>query len=713
LVDEVTMHSAIIAKRLSLPSKKVNAAIDLFEDGATIPFVARYRKEKTGGLDEVQLRNISELILNLKEIDERRKTILKTLSKQGDLTEALRNKFLACQSKVELEDLYTPFKKSRKSKADIAKEKGLEPLATQIEKQPRNVDVSNLIKGYISANRGVPTSEIAWQGARDIVAERIAHQPKYRIQIRDILSQHGRLESKLNTKSKNHLDFKEYAGHSGRVASVTSHRYLALCRAEKQGGLRVKLVVDQSRTMQQLLRSCRYFPRSPLAQQFHCAVEDSLKRLLLPTAERAVRSFAKTKADEEAIDVFEKNLDALLMASPLGSKSVLGVDPGIRTGCKVAMVDKTGKFLAYQTIHLVGRNNAETTKLLNMIAKNRPQVIAIGNGTGGREAEKVVRSALKQIGNTNIQVVSVNEAGASIYSASDVARKELPNVDLTVRGAVSIARRLQDPLSELVKIDPKSIGVGQYQHDVDQSKLQRRLHQVVESCVNRVGVNLNTASETLLSYVAGIGPKMASSIVEHRSSNGRFDNRNSLKKVKGLGNKTYEQCAGFLRIQGGSNPLDSSAVHPESYSLVQRMAKDLKVSLQDLVGNQNLISKIEVEKYSDSKIGVASIKEIIDELEKPGRDPRKAFEAIKFRDDVHNIEDVESGMVLQGVVTNVTNFGAFVDIGVHQDGLIHISKLCNRRIATPHEVVTLGQRVQVRVLNVDIKKSRISLSSDL
>jgi protein Tex len=707
------MNTTLISSRLSLQHSKVVAAVELFGKGGTIPFVARYRKEKTGGLDEVQLRNISELMILFSEIEQRRNTIENVLQKQGDLTEDLRKRLSNCQSKVELEDIYTPFKKRRKSRADIAKERGLEPLAVEIEKQPRDLPSKDIAKGFINPKGGIVDIESAWQGARDIVAEKIAHQAKNRTQIRTILSQHGKLESKLQKKSENPQDYKEYAGNSGRVASISSHRYLALCRAENQGGLKIKIAVDQERTLQQLLRKCRYFPRTPLAKQYLMAAEDALKRLLIPSSERAVRSQAKIKADKEAIDVFEKNLEALLMAAPLGLKSVLGIDPGIRTGCKVAMVDKTGKFIAYQTIFLVCRKGNDVQTLLKMISKHRPEVIAVGNGTGGREAEKIVRKALQDIGMTDIQVVSVNEAGASIYSASDIARKELPNVDLTVRGAVSIARRLQDPLSELVKIDPKSIGVGQYQHDVDQSDLQRRLQQVVESCVNRVGVNLNNASEVLLSYVAGIGPKMAHAIVEHRSQNGRFRNRKALQNVKGLGNKTFEQCAGFLRIQGGDNPLDTSGVHPESYHIVKRMSTNLNVAVTDLIGNPNLISQIVPEEYCQNGIGLESIQEILTELEKPGRDPREHFEMIAFRDDVQKIEDVQKGMQLRGVVTNVTNFGAFVDIGVHQDGLIHISKMSKRRITTPYEVVKLGQSVEVVVLNVDVEKRRISLSTDL
>ena len=707
------MYTTQISKQLSLPKQKVAAAVELFKGGATIPFVARYRKEKTGGLDEVQLRDISDLTVQLTEIDQRRKTIEQTLIKQGDLTDAVQKMLEACQSKADLEDFYAPYKKRRRSRADIAREKGLEPLAKLIEQQPREAKPSKLVQRFVHPNRGIPDTESAWQGARDIIAERIAHQSKNRTQIRSIVSQHGRLESKLNTKAENHKDFKDYAGHSGRVSTVTSHRYLALCRAEHQGGLRVKVVVDKERTLQQLLRGCRYFARSPLGSHFRTAAEDSLKRLLIPAAERSVRSDAKRKADVEAIDVFEKNLEALLMAPPLGSKSVLGIDPGIRTGCKVAMVDKTGTLQAHQTIFLVGRSHKDADKLMAMVSKYRPNVIAVGNGTGGREAEKMVRSALKKARLTNVLVVSVNEAGASIYSASDIARTELPNVDLTVRGAVSIARRLQDPLAELVKIDPKSIGVGQYQHDVDQTKLQRRLQQVVESCVNRVGVNLNTTSEILLSYVAGIGPKMATAIVNHRKKYGTFASRMELKKVKGLGNKTFEQCAGFLRIQDGSNPLDASGVHPERYSLIQKMIHDLGISVSELVGNAKAISRISPQKYCQNGIGVASIQEILTELEKPGRDPRQTFEAVTFRDDIQKINDLEKGMLLQGIVTNVTNFGAFVDIGVHQDGLIHISKLSHRRISSPHEVVRLGQTVQVRILDVDLKKSRISLAREM
>jgi protein Tex len=700
-----------ISKQLSLPGRSVDAALLLFEEGATIPFVARYRKERTGGLDEVQLRDIAELHRKLQELGQRRAAVREAIEGQGKLSSELRRKLEACSSKAELEDLYAPYKKRRKTRADNARARGLAPLAELVLRQPRQGSPQGEARRFVDTSKGVPDVESALAGARDIVAESIALEPSRRSRIRVELGKHGRLEASLNKKSENAAQFRDYHSHSERVERMPSHRYLAVCRGEDEGALKLKLGMDLDLTLRQLLRGCRYFPRSPFGEEFESAAEDALKRLLLPAAQRAVRSELKERADDEAINVFQKNLEALLLAAPLGSKPVLGVDPGIRTGCKCAMVDATGALADYQTLHLVGRNRPDSEGLLAMLRKHRPMAVAVGNGTGGREAEALVRKAVKEAGIGEVAVVSVNEAGASIYSASDIAREELPDVDLTVRGAVSIARRLQDPLAELVKLDPKSIGVGQYQHDVDQSKLERRLKDVVESCVNRVGVDVNTASAPLLAHVAGIGPKLAKSVVAHREREGAFSSRKEIGKVRGLGAKTYEQCAGFLRIPGGTNPLDASAVHPERYALVGRMAKDLGVTVKDLVGKSELLRRIDARKYQEGELGAHTMEDILRELAKPGRDPRERFEAAGFREDVHSIADLELGMELNGVVTNVTNFGAFVDIGVHRDGLVHISQLSDRYIGSPHEVVRAGQRIKVRVLEVDKERKRISLSA--
>jgi len=699
-----------IASSLSLPQPKVLAALGLFESGATVPFIARYRKEQTGGLDEVQLRDILERKEYVTDLEQRRKTIVEAIRGQGKLTEALAKQLSGCTSKTELEDLYAPYKKRRKTRADSARERGLEPLAERMQAQPQHGNPLSDAQRFVGRERGVATPEEALAGARDIVAENLAQDSELRGLIRELVAQHGKLSSKLAKKGLDGTQYREYLNYEERAQRVPSHRYLAVCRGEEEGILSVSVRPDMERTLQQLLRRCRYYPKSPYGPQLFLAGQDALKRLLMPAAERAVRANLKTKADDDAIDVFQKNMEAILLAAPLGPHSVLGIDPGIRTGCKCAMVDEGGALIHHQTLHLVGRKNPESNQLAQLLQTHRPDAVAVGNGTGGRETEAVVRQVVRATG-LEITVVSVSEAGASVYSASDLARHELPDVDLTVRGAVSIARRLQDPLAELVKVPCKSIGVGQYQHDVDQGKLERRLGHIVESCVDRVGVNVNTASPSLLSYVAGIGPKLAEAVVNFRRHHGPFRARTKLLDIPGLGDKTFEQCAGFLRIPDAQHPLGASAVHPERYALVGKMARDIGVTLADLVGNPEVCSRIRLEQYQSTDVGRATLVDIVTELKKPGRDPRSNFEAPCFRDDVHQVSDLELGMVLEGVVTNVTNFGAFVDIGVHRDGLVHISELANHFIKSPHEVVQTGQRITVKVLELDEKRKRISLTA--
>ena len=697
-----------IAGALSLPSGQVAAALSLFDDGATIPFVARYRKERTGDLDEVQLRAIQETQRGFLELDSRRKTIEDAIREQGKLTPALVAALAACTRKSELEDLYQPYKVRRKTRADVAREQGLHALAELILTQPRTGNVWHEASRYRNPTRGVADAEAALAGARDIVAEDLANDPGRRRDVRRMVGQHGLVRSTAK-KGQDASNFRDYVDFQELASRIPSHRYLAVCRGEAEGVLAVKVRPDVEQTVAQVLRTVRHFPGSPSAEQLTLAVEDATKRLLLPAGERAVRGVLKTESDSEAIGVFAKNLEALLLAPPLGPKPVLGIDPGIRTGCKCAMVSSTGALVDYQTLFLVGRGDKDVGALVAMLRRHAPAAVAVGNGTGGREAEARVREAARQL-DFEVQVVSVNESGASVYSASELAGNELPDVDLTVRGAVSIGRRLQDPLAELVKVEPKAIGVGQYQHDVDQSKLERQLGAVVESCVNRVGVDLNTASPALLGHVAGLGPKLSQAIVAHREANGSYRSRSELAKVPKLGKKTFEQCAGFLRIRGGTDPLDNSAVHPERYPLVKRMARDLGVPVSELVGSSRA-RQIQLSRYTDETTGLSTLEDIVAELEKPGRDPRMAFKTAKFNDAIHEVSDLVVGMVLEGVVTNVTNFGAFVDIGVHQDGLVHISELSNTFVRDPHTVAHAGQVLQVKVLAIDEKRNRISLSA--
>ncbi len=703
-----------IATALKLPSKGVAEVITLLEAGNTVPFIARYRKEVTGGLDEVAIRDIQEKLATSKELEDRRKTILAKIAEQGKLTAPLRASIEAATTKSELEDLYLPYKKKRRTRAAMAKEKGLQPLADLLSEQS-STPPAQAAQKFIDAKKGVASAEEALAGARDIVAELLAEQADLRAHVRETFSKKGKLCSRaVKSKTKEPTKFEQYYDFSEAVHSIPSHRFLALLRGESEGLLRVSISIDEERILSELRRGMGYRPASPWSEQLALAVEDGYRRLLAPSVTNEVRSTVKVRADTSAAAVFADNLRNLLLAAPLGTSRVIGVDPGLRTGCKCAAVGETGSYEDTCTIYLTRGEAAKekaASEFLRFVQTHRPSAIAVGNGTGGRETEAFIRKSLKSAGRSEILVISVNEAGASVYSASDIAREEFPQLDLTIRGAISIARRLQDPLAELVKVDPKAIGVGQYQHDLQPALLQRKLEEVVESCVNHVGVLLNTSSAPLLACVAGIGAKLARQIVDHRDSKGPFQSRKELLKVKGLGPRAYEQCAGFLRIRGSAHPLDSSAIHPERYALVEAMAKDIQLPLSALVGNSNATATIDLMKYAGPGIGQPTLRDIRTELEKPGRDPRSEFSAPQFRDDVNSMSDLREGMKLEGVVTNVTAFGAFVDVGVHQDGLVHVSKLSNRYISDPKEVVRVGQRLSVTVMQVDLQRKRISLSA--
>lgn len=714
-MSENTQLFIQISRELLFQQSSVAAVIEMLASGNTIPFIARYRKEATGNLDEVQIRQIQERYLYLKEIEERRQTILTSIESQGKLTDELREKIMACQIKTELEDLYLPFKPKRRTKAMIAREKGLEPLAELILSQPLRETPEKAALSFINVEKGVETVEDALNGARDIAAEKIAENATVRAYVRAVFAEEGIIVSKVRkniadgpTKFEQYYDFKE------RVKTIPSHRYLAIRRGEKEEILDFSIEIEEGPVLEKIIGLMNLNPRSLFAPQLAKAIEDAYKRLLYPSVETDVRLDLKWASDKDAVEVFASNLGHLLLASPLGSKRVIGIDPGLRTGCKCAAVDATGQFLDFITIYpSKGSDSAHKAQedLLKFVRRFTPYAIAIGNGTAGRETEAFVRQLVKENDLQDILVISVNESGASVYSASDVAREEFPDLDLTIRGAISIARRLQDPLAELVKIDPKSIGVGQYQHDVHQPLLQERLHQVVESCVNHVGVDLNTASAPLLSYVSGIGPALAQKIIKFRNQNGSFRSRKQLKEVQGFGAKTFEQAAGFLRIPNGENPLDASAVHPERYELVEQMAKDLGMPLIQLLSNQETVNRIDLKRYVGTSAGELTLKDIIQELKKPGRDPRAVFEPPCFRDDIQTMQDLKPGMKLEGIVTNVTAFGAFIDLGVHQDGLVHISELSNRYIKHPSEVVNPGDKIKVEVLQVDLERKRISLSA--
>jgi protein Tex len=710
-----------IAEELRLPPAGVRAVVRLFGEGATVPFIARYRKEQTGGLDEVAIRAIEEKRDYLVELEDRRRTILSAIDEQGKLTPELRRAIETCRVKSELEDLYLPYKVKRRTRAMIARERGLEPLAKRILAQPPNGDPRKEAAPFVDPKdptRGVPDADAALAGARDIVAEMVAERADVRATVRARFDREGMVESAaVPAKTKVPTKFQAYYDFTERAKTIPSHRFLAILRGEEEGVLRVKIRVDEEALAFDLAGKAGWRRGGPFAGELKDAVIDATKRLLMPSIESDVRSDLKEASDIEAVKVFADNLKQLLLAPPLGRSVVLGIDPGQRTGCKCVVVDDTGKLLTHALIQLVGGpaslEQAKKT-LADLVTKHKPFAIAVGNGTHGRETADFSRAVLRALPGDAVartMVVLVSESGASVYSASDVAREEFPDLDLTVRGAVSIARRLQDPLAELVKIDPKAIGVGQYQHDVQPTLLRKKLDEVIESCVNAVGVELNTASAPLLSRVAGVGPALAKKIVAYREKSGAFRSRRDLLKVPSLGPKAFEQAAGFVRIRAATNPLDASAVHPERYPLVERIAKDAGVDLRSLVGNEGLAAKISWPKYVSDDVGLPTLEDIRRELAKPGRDPRDSFEAPTFRDDVRTIEDVKPGMELEGTVTNVTAFGAFVDIGVHQDGLVHVSQLSDRFVKDPHAVVHVGDRVKVRVLEIDLARKRISLTA--
>lgn len=699
-----------ISQALNISEQRVANTLALLDEGCTIPFISRYRKERTGNLDEVQITAISELNDRLTELSKRKDTILKTIDEQGKLTPELKARIEATWDSTELEDIYLPFKPKRRTRAQIAREQGLEPLATilimQREQNPRRA-AERFVKGDIK------DADMAIKGAQDIIAEMVSEDQRSRQQLRNIFTRTAYIVSKvIKTKKAEEgaQKYSDYFDFEEPLRRCSSHRLLAMRRGESEGFLRVSTCVEDEDCRERLHRIFvrGYGECSRLVEE---ACDDSLKRLLLPSIETEFANSSKEKADDEAIKVFTENLRQLLLSAPLGQKRVMGIDPGFRTGCKIVCLDAQGNLL-YHTVLPLSTNIGGDT-LAKLLTKYKIEAIAIGNGTASRETESYVRSVINSLPNGEGwggAVFIVSEDGASIYSASKVAREEFPDEDVTVRGAVSIGRRLMDPLAELVKIDPKSIGVGQYQHDVDQTKLKRSLDLTVESCVNKVGVDLNTASQNLLTYVSGLGATLGKNIVEYRKEHGAFTSRAELKKVPRLGPSAFQQCAGFLRVSNGRNPLDNSAVHPESYPIVERMAKDLGVSVKELVGNAELLKKIDAKHYPTAPDDGWTAAEILKELEKPGRDPREQIEVFEFDPNVKTPDDLIPGMVLPGIVTNITNFGAFVDIGVHQDGLVHISQLADRYVKDPNEVVHLHQHVKVRVLEVDRLRKRISLS---
>jgi uncharacterized protein len=699
-----------IARELGLRTPQVRAALELLGQGNTIPFVARYRKEATGELDEVQIRDLRDRHEYLSELDERRRAILASIEEQGKLTPELRTRVERAETKSELEDLYRPFKPKRRTRATIALERGLGPLAERMwVGESSDAELAKLAAGFVDAAKEVASAHEALAGARDILAERVADDAATRGFVRDATRARGVLESRAaRGKEAETSKFQDYYSHSEPLRSIPGHRVLAIRRGETEEFLTARVLAPEEEIVAGLRQ--RFATRTAAREQMTLVVEDAYRRLIAPSVEVELRMELKTRSDEGAIAIFGQNLEGLLLAPPAGGKTTLGVDPGFRTGCKLAVVGPTGALLETGILYLHQEDRAQR-EVVRLVETHQVELIAIGNGTASRESDALVRAALREIpAERRPAAVLVNESGASVYSASDLAREELPELDLTLRSAVSIARRLQDPLAELVKIDPKAIGVGQYQHDVSQTRLKRRLDETVESCVNRVGVEVNTASPALLAYVAGVGPTVAKRIAEHRDGKGPFRSRRELMAVAGLGAKTFEQAAGFLRIRGGVHPLDASAVHPERYKLVERIAADLGTPLPDLVGNEAAVSAVRPERYVDKEVGLPTLEDILRELRKPGRDPREGFEAPTFRDDVQTIQDLEVGMVLDGTVTNVVAFGAFVDLGVHQDGLVHLSQLADRYVKDANEFVRVGQRVKVRVLAVDLPRQRIALS---
>ena len=702
-------HIHIIAQELHLSQKSVHATATLLEDGATVPFIARYRKEATGSLDEVTITTIRDRLAQLVELDRRRETILKSITDQGKLTDELKTKILAAESLTVLEDLYLPYKPKRRTRATIAKEKGLEPLAQRLWEQGE-CDPTAEAAAYVDAAKELPSVAEVLAGARDIMAEWVSEDQPARTRLRELFLEKGTFQSAIIPgKEGEGSKFADYFSWEEPVATAPSHRILAMRRGEREEILTFRVLVPEDEAVRSL--DPLFVKKTNAASlQVKLAVQDSFKRLIGPSIETEVRLTTKKRADEAAIAVFADNLRQLLLAPPLGQKNILAIDPGFRTGCKIVCLDRQGKLLHTTTIypHQGEKGVAEAGKTITGLCERFViEAIALGNGTAGRETEAFLRTLDLP---RSLPVIMVNESGASIYSASDVARQEFPDQDVTVRGAVSIGRRLMDPLAELVKLDAKSIGVGQYQHDVDQPALKNRLDDVVMSCVNNVGVEVNTASEQLLAYVSGLGPQLAHNVVAYRNEHGPFSSRKELLDVQRLGPKAFEQAAGFLRIRSGKHPLDSSAVHPERYGLVERMAGDLRCSLTDLMRDEVLRKKINPAKYVSEQVGLPTLHDILTELAKPGRDPREQFEIVRFAEGIEKIEDVKPGMKLPGVVTNITAFGVFVDIGVHQDGLVHISQLADRFVKNPSEVVKVQQKVTVTVLDVDLARKRISLS---
>ena len=725
---EKNTFAQLIASALNLKEKAVANTLSLLEEGCTIPFISRYRKERTGGLDEVQIAAISDRYDKLKEIQKRKETVTKTITDLGKMTPELQQRIEVCWDATELEDIYLPYKPKRRTRAQVAREQGLEPLAKllllQRERDPERAALS-LISSLKSQTSNLTAAD-AIKGAQDIIAETVSEDERSRQQLRNLFARQAFIVSKV-VKAKADTDeaakYSDYFDWEEPLKRCSSHRLLAMRRGESEGILRITITPDDEEAIERLKRHYVY-GNTPCGKLVAEAVEDGYKRLLKPAIETEFAAQSKEKADEEAIRVFAENLRQLLLGAPLGQKRVMGVDPGFRTGCKVVCLDAQGNLLHHEAIFPhppVNKRTEAAVAILKMVKRYQIEAISIGNGTASRETDHFIKDALagkynidtdlnSQTSTPKPQIFVVSEDGASVYSASKIARDEFPDEDVTVRGAVSIGRRLMDPLAELVKIDPKSIGVGQYQHDVDQTKLKHSLDQTVESCVNSVGVNLNTASQHLLMYVSGLGPVLAKNIVDYRRENGAFTSRAQLKKVPRLGPSAFQQCAGFLRIPGAKNPLDNSAVHPESYPIVEQMAKDQGCTVVDLINNKEKREAVDIKRYVTTEVGIPTLTDIMKELEKPGRDPREQLEEFEFDKNVASIDDLVEGMVLPGIVTNITNFGAFVDIGVHQDGLVHISQMANRRIAHPLDVVKLHQHIQVRVIEVDRRRNRISLT---
>ncbi|WP_107668712.1 Tex family protein [Cyanothece sp. BG0011] len=710
-------YNTIIASELSLRQPQVKNTLELLIEGATVPFIARYRKEKTGSLDETQIRDIGERYTYLTELEKRKETILDSIKSQDKLTDKLQQKIASCLSKTELEDLYLPYKPKRRTKATIAREKGLEKLAESIKSlnhpnaKPQSLET--LSQGFISTEKGVNTLEEALQGASDILAEETAEKANLRAYLRDYLMKESVFISKIKKEyPEGSTKYEMYRDFQASVTKIAPHNVLALFRGEAEKIITLEIDFDENFVLSYLENQEIKTKNKPIKFFYQEMIKDSFNRLIKPSLLREVRADRKNWADIESINTFEINLRELLLSPPAGMQPTLAIDPGFRTGCKVVILSETGQFLEYQAIfpHSGESKQKEAKNVLEkLIKKYNIKLIAIGNGTASRETDQFVGEVIKPLENKPIKVI-VNESGASIYSASEIAREEFPDLDITVRGAISIGRRLQDPLAELVKIDPKSIGVGQYQHDVDQKLLKKNLEETVESCVNYVGVDLNTASKQLLTFVSGITPTIANNIVSYRDKNGIFKNRKELLKVSKLGPKAYEQAAGFLRIRGGKNPLDNTAVHPESYELVETIVKQLGVSLTDINKVSDRLKSLDLNTFVTDTIGLPTLEDVITELEKPGRDPREEFKYATFKEGVTEISDLTEGMILEGVITNVVNFGAFVDVGVHQDGLIHISQLANYFVSDPKDVVKVGEVVKVKVLDIDEKLKRISLS---